>query len=191
MTTPDRFDVAHAEATPTATAEQAAAASLELLEGDEIVEMSIKPSLWYIPIVSCNWGIATGVLAALVAVARRGAWSSTASATVLALILLAVIRVAVAALQWASRLYVLTNRRVMHFHGVLTVASEECSLKRVHDARPVVSWYQRAVQLGSIQITPAGDNPVPILWDHVARPLEIYEKLIRAIHKSQSGPNGR
>jgi hypothetical protein len=182
------LDTAQVNAAPTAAAEKAAAAKLELLDGDEIVQFSIKPSLWYIPVVSFNWVVGAGVVAAVLAAAQPAAWPSAISVVFLMLVLVAVVRVAVAALQWASRLYVLTNRRVMRFHGVLRVETAACPLKRITQVRPVMTWYQRVLQLGSIELTPVIENSIPIVWEHVAHPQEVYEKLLRAIRKSQSGP---
>jgi len=48
------------KAAPVAVAK--AAAKLEL-DGDEIIQLSIKPSLWYIPIVSLNVVVATIIVA--------------------------------------------------------------------------------------------------------------------------------
>jgi len=47
---------------------------------------------------------------------------------------------------------------------------------------------QRLLRLGSIEAAPVIDNSIPIVWEHVAYPEEVYEKLVRAIRKSQSGP---
>lgn len=182
------LEAVHVDAAPAAAAEKAAAAKLELLDGDEIVQFSIKPSLWYIPVVSFNWVVGAGVVAAVLAAAQPDVHSSAVSVALLVLVLVALARIAVAALQWASRLYVLTNRRVMRFHGVLTVEAAACPLKRISQVRPVVAWYQRLLQLGSIELTPVIDNSIPIVWEHVAYPEEVYEKLVRAIRKSQSGP---
>ncbi len=188
MSPEDSLDAMHVDAAPAAAAEKAAAAKLELLDGDEIVQFSIKPSLWYIPVVSFNWVVGVGVVATVLAVAQPAAWPSAGSVVFLVLVLVAVARVAVAALQWASRLYVLTNRRVMRFHGVLRVEAAACPLKRISQARPVAAWYQRLLQLGSIELTPTAEDALPIVWEHVAHPQEVYEKLVRAIRKSQSGP---
>jgi len=188
MSREEGLDAVHVDAAPAAAAEKAAAAKLELLDGDELVQFSIKPSLWYIPVVSFNWVVGAGVVAAVLAAAQPGVRSSAVSVALLVLVLVAVARIAVAALQWASRLYVLTNRRVMRFHGVLTVEAAACPLKRISQVRPVVAWYQRLLQLGSIELTPVIDNSIPIVWEHVAHPQEVYEKLVRAIRKSQSGP---
>jgi len=188
MSREEGLDAIHVDAAPAAAAEKAAAAKLELLDGDELVQFSIKPSLWYIPVVSFNWVVGAAVVAAVLAVAQPAAWPSAVSVVFLVLVLVPVARIAVAALQWASRLYVLTNRRVMRFHGVLRVEAAACPLKRISQARPVMTWYQRLLQLGSIELTSVIDNSMPIVWEHVAHPQEVYEKLIRAIRKSQSGP---
>jgi hypothetical protein len=183
----EKLQAVQVNAAPSA-AEKAPAAQLEMLDGDELVQFSIKPSLWYIPIVSFNWVAGAAVVAGILALARPAVSPPAVSAAFLVLVLVAVARVAVAALQWASRLYVLTNRRVMRFHGILNVDLAECLLRRIRHAEPRITSYQRLLQLGSIDVIPTGDSSVPIVWEHVAHPQKVYEKLLRAIHRSQSGP---
>jgi len=47
---------------------------------------------------------------------------------------------------------------------------------------------QQLLQLASIELTPTTENALPIIWEHVAHPQEVHEKLVRAIRKSQRGP---
>ena len=173
----------HVDASPAATIDEARAARLELLDGDEIVELSIKPSRWFIAIVSTRWVLIVGVVAAGIAIATRD--SGTVYVIPLA-VLAALVRVVVASLQWASRVYVLTNRRVMRLSGVLSVNIADCQLTRVGGTNLRLGATQRLLGLGSICITPAGEKREPITWEHVARAGEIYAKLIRAVKKAQS-----
>jgi hypothetical protein len=89
-------------------------------------------------------------------------------------------------LQWASRLYVLTNRRVLRFEGVLKVSVAECRLKQIGDVDVRPSWLGRGIRLGSIHMRPADEDARAIVWADVARPQEIHELLVRAIRKAQS-----
>ncbi|MCK4342336.1 MAG: PH domain-containing protein [Phycisphaerae bacterium] len=189
MTKPDRFESVVADATPgveaTSVTTSKAAAKLEL-DGDEIVQLSIKPSLWFIPLVSFKWVLAMALAGAVLAVALRGGWTREGFIAFQVVVGVAVLRVAVAALQWASRLYVLTNRRVMRFMGVLNVDVVECPLAKISRADLKVAWYQHLLRLGTIHMSPAASKATVIVWEQLAHSAEIHERLLRAIRKAQS-----
>ncbi|MFQ5806954.1 MAG: PH domain-containing protein [Phycisphaerae bacterium] len=187
MSNETNLGAVHVEANPAATIDEAPAAKLELLDKDEIVELSIKPSLWFIAIVSARIVVLVGVLAAAVAIVMRDSGSLFAAYAVSLGVLAAVLRVVVASLQWASRVYILTNRRVMRFSGVLNVQIAECPLKRIGKTNLRLETVQRALRLGSICMTPAVENETVIVWDHVAKAGQVYEQVLRAIRKAQSG----
>jgi uncharacterized membrane protein YdbT with pleckstrin-like domain len=181
-------EAVHVDANPAASIDEFRAAQLELLEGDELVELSIKPSLWFIAFVSMRWVLIIGVVAAGITVATSDSGGPVAAYVVALAVLAAVVRVVVASLQWASRVYVLTNRRVMCFSGVLSVDNADCQLTRVGGTNLRLGAAQRLLGLGSICIAPAGENAEPIVWEHVAKAGTIYAKLIRAIKRAQSKP---
>lgn len=176
----DRLDIEAASASSSAAVSPA-----QVLRGDELIELSIKPSLWYILMVSGRVVAGIGVLAGAVAVSSaRGGWSAGALVVFVACVLIAVGRIAVASLQWASRLYVLTNRRVLSFHGVLNVAVEEAPLARVSELVLQVPPAQRWLWIGTLEIRGAADAPT-VAWRHINRPHEIYRKVKRAVHEAQ------
>jgi len=168
---------------PVAAVPKARAEALELLDDDEIVQLSIKPSLWFVPIVSAR-AVVVFVGVAILLVAFAGG-SFQATGVALVAVLAAVARVAIASLQWASRLYVLTNRRVMRFSGVLRVRVAACPLTRVGDARLHVSDYQRLLRLGTIRMQPDGASGDPVTWSHLSRPDPVYEIVTRAIQNAR------
>jgi type III secretory pathway component EscS len=185
---PVRSVVAEAPAAVKSPAVAAPKAVVRLeLDGDEIIQLSIKPSLWFIPVVSIKWVLAAAVLGVVVAVALRGGGTREGLLTFQLLAGVAVARVAVAALQWASQLYVLTNRRVMRFRGILSVNVVGCPLTRISAADLRILGYERWLRLGSVQMTPVTPELPAVVWDHLAHPAEIHERLLRAIRKAQSG----
>lgn len=188
MSDETRFDAVHVDANPAATVEEAPAAQIELLDQDEIVELSIKPSLWFVPIVSARVVVLVGAVAAVATVVMRGSSPVLAMYVVPLAVLAALLRVVIASLQWASRVYVLTNRRVMRFSGVLSVDIADCRLARIGRTNLRLTTVQRGLGLGSICMSEAEDSEPAIVWDHVAKAGEIYAKLIRAIKKAQSKP---
>ena len=185
MTQSSTLEAVHVEATPAVTSEEAVASTIQL-DGDEIIQLSIKPSLWFIPVVSLRFVAAAGLLAAAVAFAMRGSGADLGWRIVQLLVILAIVRLALAALQWASRLYVLTNRRAMRFRGVLSVDVSECPLAKISEPELCVAAYQRGLRLGTIRMHPAAAELAQVEWEQVAGASEVHELLVRAIRNSQS-----
>jgi len=178
--------VAEAQAVAKGNAVAPAQAGVRVeLDGNEIIELSIKPSWWFIPMVSLKWVLTATLLGALLAIVARGRVSAQVLLAFQVLATIAVLRVGFGALQWASRLYVLTNRRVMRFRGVLNVEVAECPLTRIAGVDLRVLGHQRLLRLGSVVMTPADSNAAPIVWDDLAHPHEVHERLVRAVRRAQ------
>jgi membrane protein YdbS with pleckstrin-like domain len=186
MSLPDIQPAAVAEAPPVAAARAAPAkaAALELLDGGEIIELCIRPSPFLI--VSLSWPIvlAASLLAIVVAVATGGQLDRNAIVTFQVLGGIAAIRTTVAALQWSTKLYVLTNRRVIRFRGVFSVESVECPLPQIASAELRVTPLQRLAGLGSIVMRPASPQRATVSWDQVASAADVHERLLRAIARA-------
>jgi uncharacterized membrane protein YdbT with pleckstrin-like domain len=126
------------------------------------------------------------LLAAALALGGGVAWNPATQIAFNAVIAAAVLRAAIGSLQWASRLYVLTNRRVLRFSGVFNVRVVECRLARVQAADLRITPPQRVLGLGTIRFA-AADDGREILWDQLAHPREVHEIAVRAIRKAQLG----
>jgi hypothetical protein len=181
------LSVAPADAVSAPALPSTHAASIKLLGGDEIIQFSIKPSLWMIPMVSARVAAVTLLLALAVAISSQSTWAPPQSLAVTALLLTAVARVLIASLQWASRLFVLTNRRVLRFSGIVDVKVAECALARIARTDLLLTIPQRLARVGSIRMTPSDDRLTVVTWEHVGRPAHVYQLLIRAIRNAQSG----
>jgi hypothetical protein len=178
---------AHAESPPVAGLAAEELVPARLLDGGELVILAIKPSLWYILIWSFRWILAMGLVVWL-ALWSEARWAPTTSKVVMqAAIVLLLLRVALATLQWVSRLYVLTNRRLMRIRGILNVDIFECQLPKIQNTFLRLSWYERLLRLGSIDISTAGTGVIEATWHNVARPLEVHEAIRQAIARSRGG----
>ncbi len=162
-----------------------------LLDGGEIVHFAIKPSAWFIPLDSARW---LGAAVAIALLAGTDVISSGYRLLVLqAAVLLAALGLGWATLEWVSRLYVLTNRRVMSIRGVVKVEMFECFLRRIQDARLAVSPLERMFRVGSVllQVGSESGGAPSASWRHVARPAEVHQKLCDAISRARNrGDNG-
>lgn len=159
----------------------------QLLDGGEIVILAIKPSLWSVIFSSIRWILAMMLLIVL-SPWLDYALISLAQYTIVqfALTLLAV-RLAIAVLQWASRLYVLTNRRIMRIKGVLNVNVFECPLGKIQNTYLTFDLHERFTRLGTIRFATAGTAGIEAVWGNVPNPLEVHEQVRRAIRNIKNG----
>ncbi|MHC4910551.1 MAG: hypothetical protein ACYTF9_12610, partial [Planctomycetota bacterium] len=123
------------EATGAFEADRASAALPEgLIHDDEIIILLLRPSVLYIPL-SCLGGLGGIALVTffLAYLARwQPAWTSWSDTGAFALgVGLATLRLGWQCLEWYSRIYVLTDRRVIRRMGVLRVAVFETALRNV------------------------------------------------------------
>ena len=175
--------VAHVEG-PTGTAVGLAVKDMlpsHLLDGGEVVVFAIKPSAWFVLLVSLRWMAVAIVLASLaatevVAPAYRAYLLNVA-------ILVAGARLGWATIEWVSRLYVLTNRRVMSIRGVSSVQMFECTLDRIQNTCLTVSVTERLARVGTVIFQTDAGRGGTGSWQCVARPLEVEEKVREAIRR--------
>lgn len=162
-----------------------------LLDGGEVVHFAIKPSLWFIPIDSLRW-LAFSLL--LIPAANLSWLGDQAWYLYHAAFWLSAIRLGWATLQWVSRLYVLTNRRVLRLRGVFNVELFECPLQRIQNSWLTISLVERLTRVGTITLQTAGGAGATAgaaSWRLISRPLEVHEQLRAAINRAQNrGSNG-
>ena len=155
-----------------------------LLDGGEVVHFAIKPSAWFVLLVSLRWMAVALFLASLagadlIAPAYRVYVLNVA-------ILVAGTRLGWATIEWVSRLYVLTNRRVMSIRGVFKVQMFECTLERIQNTYLTLGLSERLVRVGTVTFQTAAGEGGTGSWQSVARPLEVLEKLREAINRAQN-----
>jgi len=159
-----------------------------LLDGGEIVHFAIKPAPWFIVLVSLRWIVAAAMIACL-------AWADVVAphyrvSALQAAVLIAAARLGWAAMEWVSRLYVLTNRRVMSIRGVTKVEVFECALDRIQNTYVTLPLLERLARVGTVTFqTAAASSGVggTGAWRIVAKPLEVHEQLLAAIHRARPG----
>jgi hypothetical protein len=163
-----------------------------LLDGGEIVHFAIKPSPWFVVLVSLRWLAVAALLVVLASwelFPSGYRWYAYQLGTAIS-----GARLAWAILEWVSRLYVLTNRRVMRIRGVFNVELFECPLGRLQNTYATFSLLERITRTGTITFQTAaagGGSGGTASWRIVSRPLEVHEKLREAIRRDANrGNNG-
>jgi len=157
----------------------------ELLQEGEQIIFAMKPSSWFVLIVS--WPVLMFLLlVAAVTFAAEGLIVDLQRQTVMLLCLAGVcIRVMVGCFQWVSHLYVLTNLRVLHVRGLTRTDVLESPLKSLREVPLSCTFLERCFGLASLQFLTANSDRPPIVWTNLARPLEVQKAVQEAIKKAR------
>jgi hypothetical protein len=145
-----------------------------LLQDGEIIIMSIKPSPWYVLLVSLPVVVASTVTAAAAAVCNRFGLLTAAHPLIYALAAMCIAgRLVVAAVQWMGVRYVLTNHRMLRLRTLLSTTVYEVPLQLIERAAVGVSMPERLVGVGSVCYLGENGKPFGAVWLCVAEPHEV------------------
>jgi len=179
-------DSAVTDAVETDATMQRAATMLppELLDSGEIIVLLVKPSPWFILLVP----IQSLLMVALATIGLTLAWaylpiSHMVSQRDIVLSGMGVIglRLFWQLLEWLSRVYVLTDQRVITVSGVLRVIVFQTQLTQIQNTNMVFSIRERLFRLGTITFATAGTGHIESVWQMLARPLEVHKEIVRVI----------
>ena len=137
-----------------ATSSLAALLTGHILQDGELILLILKPSRWFILLSSLRWAAAIGIL--MVAAKVYGdALPGKNGLYLEAGIFVIAGRIMFAVLQWMSRLYVLTDMRIVRLTGIFTPTLFDCPLRKVQLTRVSYTTRERVLGLGSIEILSA------------------------------------
>jgi len=155
----------------------------DLLSDDEVVVFAIKPSIWTVVFLSFRTVLVFSLVAVVTLLfGSKINLGSYGSYIILACGLIVIGRVGFAFLQWLSRTYILTDRRVIRIRGVFTIDIFQCALVKIQNTFLVLTLPQRILRLGSIAFTTAGTAGIEAIWRHCEHPLQIHHQLLRTIN---------
>jgi dephospho-CoA kinase len=152
------------------------------LPADERVALSLRPSLLFI-IIRPFWAILLIVLTAAglhyagraldePMLARASLWVGWG---------LALLMFVWQAVEWLSRLYVLTDRRLIAIGGVLRQEIADVPLRKVRNIVVVRSLADRLLGLGTLGAATAGTDDYELVWAHLNRPHEVMRTVRGAV----------
>jgi uncharacterized membrane protein YdbT with pleckstrin-like domain len=156
-----------------------------LIQDDETVLLVLKPSLLFVPLSSLSSLLGIAVATFFLAwLERRFGWIPWTDHQAIALgVFLAAVRLGWQFLEWASRVYVLTDRRVLRRKGVIRVQVFECRLERLQQTAVFQSLRERVCFLGTICFATAGAASFVALWEYVARPFDVQRTVAEAVER--------
>jgi hypothetical protein len=170
--------------TPAAGAGLAALLTSHVLRDGELVLLTLKPSLLFIPLQSLRFAVIAGFFA-LLGVLANGRIDQGDRLYIEIAVILVACRLMVASLQWMGRLYVLTDQRILRLAGVFSTDLFDCPLRKVAEARLTDNVREQLLGLGSIEIIPCDDRRLPSSWQTIARPKKIHAKVLAAITRAK------
>jgi hypothetical protein len=148
----------------------------------EIVLLKVRPSQWSI-LFSARWSLALLAAGAVTAhlVLAMDKLIEYRMAALQFLAGIAVLRLAWAGYLWATRWYVLTNRRVMWLAGGLRPLEFVALLTQIRQVRLAATFGQRLVGLATLVMPTRRKDELTICWHHLRHAEQIGGRVQKAI----------
>jgi len=181
---PSRAEGVAPEADQAAAGRAAAMLPAELLQPHEIIVLLLKPSPLFIVLAPLR-ALATILVLALGALVLNAQFALGLHRRDIILVAVALIglRLFWQFLEWLSRVYVLTDQRVIRVRGVLRVSVFETQLEEIQHTNTQFSIRERIFGLGTVTFATAGTGMVEAVWTMIARPLEVHQIVVRTIRR--------
>jgi hypothetical protein len=156
-----------------------------VLRDGELVLLILKPSRWYM-LLSCLRFFAIVTILVIAAIMYEDRLPYDQRTYIETGIVLGAGRFMWAVSRWMSKLYVLTDLRIIALSGVFKVEIFDCPLRKVARTRLIRSFKERLFRLGSIEIFPSDDEIPEGLWYMVRRPKRVYEQIVAAVNRAKA-----
>ncbi|HWB52599.1 MAG TPA: PH domain-containing protein [Tepidisphaeraceae bacterium] len=179
-----------AAARPAAMHPMAAMLSQNILRDGEIIILTLKPSLLYIPF-SCLKFCAVVLILMIASKLWGGHLGYGQERTLIEIGTLVLLgRLTWSALHWMGRLYILTDQRIVSISGIFSADVFNCLLRKVARVRLVYTVKERLFGLGSIEIIPMDDAVAIHSWQTVSRVRDVHRQIITAMNRAKQGGCG-
>lgn len=156
----------------------------DLVDDDEVVILLLRPSPLFIPLSSLGSLLVIAVLA--LAMMYLGRLLSIQLIDTLAFGLGVAGGLACLAwqgLEWWSRVYVLTDRRIIRRKGVLRPSVFEAKLRDIKHTSVFRHLREQLLGLGSIGFASAGSEVFDAFWVMVRQPFAVHRTVVEAIER--------
>jgi hypothetical protein len=172
-----------------ATAPLTALLTRHILQDGEIILLILKPSVFFIVLSMLRFAAVVVILMLAAKLFDERVPGHPRIGVEVGLCIL-VGRLMWAVLQWMSRLYILTDMRIVRLSGVFQLNIFDCPLRKVARTRILYTMRERLLRLGSIEIIPS-DQSLPIgVWQTIGRPVMVNDQIVAAINRAKQGRCG-
>jgi membrane protein YdbS with pleckstrin-like domain len=162
-------------------------------EGEEVLLVT-RPSAWSILLTA--WPVLLITVAAgsvVMLIANLAEWDQGRYRPIVAVLgILAAARLFLSSMQWAGRLYIVTNLRLLTASGTLKPVLEEAMLTHIHEVAELRSPMERRLGLGSVVVQTHSESAgmQETVWLHVAQCSEVRRLIEQAVHEARGLPGG-
>ena len=157
----------------------------KLLDAGEVVILAIKPSFWFVLLNSFPaLAAAAGVAMVGYVFAKLGVEWMTPKVVLTICAAIALAKVLASCIQWAGRLYILTNVRIMRVRGVLRADVFQCPLKQIAATHLAASLPEKVFAVGSLWFEVKDSTTQETAWLNIAQPTEIHEIVRETIRRA-------
>jgi hypothetical protein len=163
--------------------------SSHILRDGEVVLLILRPSLWFVPL-SCIQFIAVAVVLTILVRFLNIQNHATIHSLMEFGISAISARLVWATLQWISRLYILTDLRIISIAGVFQMQIFDCPLRKIVRTRLTRTASERCTGTGSIEIVPQDETSPFGEWKTIAHPIKIHETIVATINRAKQGGCG-
>ena len=165
-------------------------AEFGLLNGSEIIILATKPSLWYVLLISSRWLAVLLPVSIAAWILWQIDWLGGQAQGLLGISLAGIsIRLVCGLLQWQSRVYILTNLRVLRIHGVLRVEMFQCHLLRLKDVELTFDTTEKLLGLGTIGLINESSAKPAARWLNIRHPTQVRQQILEAINALKGHSN--
>lgn len=164
----------------------------ELLQDGETVLLISRPSTWFI-LIDGGWAYLFMITVALFfAWLGHQVWApiNVPETQVFPALAAAItIRLIWKLLDWANRIYVLTDRRIIVRRGVFQFSMIEAPLNRIQHSAIFTRLIERLLGMGTVGFATAGSGTFEVVWEMVQRPISVHRIVNEAIERyGRGGP---
>lgn len=155
-----------------------------LVDQDETIILMLRPSFWFILLTSLGSLLLIAIVCLSLAYAARRypvGWSDTQAFGLG--IVLAVLRLGWQTADWWSRVYVLTDRRILCRSGVLRSVVFAVPLREIQHTSVFARLSERAFGLGTIGFASAGRETYQAFWLMVKQPFAVQRIILDAVRR--------
>ncbi len=156
-----------------------------LIQEDEVVILLLRPSLLFVALACLgSLAVIAIVMLGMALLAARVSWTPWTEAQAYALgVAVAAARLLWQVLEWWSRVYVLTDRRVLRRVGVIRVAVFEANLRNIQHTSVFMPLRERLFGLGTIGFATSGSDVFDAFWEMIRLPFAVHKMVVETIDR--------
>ena len=163
-----------------------------ILQQDEVVLLVLRPSPWFVLLDGAGVYLLILLGGLFCAWLGHKQWSPLVipeSQVFPACASLLMIRLIWKVLDWANRIYVLTDRRVLRRRGVILLSIVEMPLRRMQHSAIYARVLERTLALGTLGFASAGSTGFEVVWEMIPDPVDVHHKVLEATDRYGRGPS--